>query len=327
MSGYQFGHMQSFSMKGNKVNRSARAVLAENSREPDQANHVPNPQPPILRYGQDPMALLPIIEKRLAEAKTALKGTGKRIQSNTHVLEGMVFSHPLTMAELRNDKELQQAYVAWRKDMIRYAVEDAKSRGMETLSIVEHHDEAHPHIHVLSIPKLEGNPRLDAKQCHPGHRAARAAQDAGKQPREQMAEYRKAMKDWQDNLWENVSIRHGLTRTGPRRRRMTRTEWTATKADASLLQQTIEYHNELKNSVGSIEGLQKENAHLHATVLNLESTVDALKRDLSALRHKSEADIADIRQRANQIIGDRDKTIESLNQELDSYRPRRGLSR
>ena len=312
MNGYQFAHTQTYSLKGNKVNRSVQQVLSENSREFGQANHVENPLAPNLIFGVDPMKLIPVINQRIKKAKAHLKGTGKRIQSNTHVMEGSVFSHPYTVDDLRNDKDAQQKYIAWRNDMIKYAINDAKSRGLETLSVVEHLDESHPHIHVLSVPCLtDNNPRLDAKNCHPGHKASKLSLANGSNAKESMLAYKNAMKKWQDDIWQNVSTKHGLTRIGPRKRRLTRSEWSKQKDAAQQLQESIKHKKLIENELKDLQTTLKENELLKRDVTNLQTSLDALKREYSHFREKAKA-----------VIKEKDKLIEELTPDArPNFRP------
>ena len=316
MNGYQFAHTQTYSLKGNKVNRSVQQVLSENSREFGQANHVENPLAPNLIFGVDPMKLIPVINQRIKKAKAHLKGTGKRIQSNTHVMEGSVFSHPYTVDDLRNDKDAQQKYIAWRNDMIKYAINDAKSRGLETLSVVEHLDESHPHIHVLSVPCLtDNNPRLDAKSCHPGHKASKLSLANGSNAKESMLAYKNAMKKWQDDIWQNVSTKHGLTRIGPRKRRLTRSEWSKQKDAAQQLQQSIEHKQSIENELKDVQQVRAENTLLKAEVNNLKNNLNALRVEYSDLEQRSKAEYDDLRDRANAALQEKDKLIEELTPE------------
>lgn len=321
MNGYQFAHTQTYSLKGNKVNRSVKDVLGENSRQMGQANHVENIKTPVIRFGVDPMELLSIIEQRIADAKANLKGTGKRIQSNTHVMEGSVFSHPYTVDELRNDKDAQKKYVAWRNDMIKYAINDAKSRGLETLSVVEHLDESHPHIHLLSIPLASNdNPRFDAKNCHTGHRASKQSQANGDNAKKQMLEYKSAMKKWQDEIWENVSTKHGLTRIGPRKTRLTRSQWSKQKDGAQQLQQSIEHKQSIENELKDVQQVRDENTLLKADVTNLQSDLDALRSEYSSFQQQAKSDYDNLRDKANTIIAEKDLEIEKLTPSTPAFR-------
>lgn len=310
MSGYQFARIQTYSLKGNSANRSAVTVLSENSRIAGSANHVKDPKPPRLLFGIDPIEIVPVIEQRIADAKALLRGTGQRIQSNTHVLEGAVYSHPLTVDDLLRSKADAATYLAWRKDAIAFAIDDAKRRGLEVLSVVEHFDEPHPHIHILAIPFLTAsNPRLDAKMCHPGHLANKQSAEAGSNPREQMKAYRAAMKGWQDRVWEGVSVKHALTRIGPRLKRLTTREYTEQKNIAQVIAKTHKYLENLKKETGN--------------ALDLKSLLDEnrqLKTDLEALQRIH----SDFKREAMETIGhikdQADHAIAELQNELSRYK-------
>src|SRR5690606_12615377 len=60
----------------------------------------------------------------------------------------------------------------WRTELVQWIEQDARRRGLDLLCVVEHLDEAHPHIHALLVPRrTERNPRMDAKATHPGYAA------------------------------------------------------------------------------------------------------------------------------------------------------------
>lgn len=191
MAGYQFGHISTFSFEGNVVNFSIDDVVAEAARTAGSHPHVAEPLPPTMIAGNfRPEEVPDEIRRRVAEAKAALKGLrspdGKiqRIRKDTHVMEAQVHSHPIyTKAppeghegeprpSMENAKD-RDRYLKWRSDLVEWLYSDAERRGLEILSVVEHVDEAHPHIHCLSVPlRTQTNPRMSAKVTHPGHAAA-----------------------------------------------------------------------------------------------------------------------------------------------------------
>ena len=314
MYGYQFAHIQTYSRKGNKVSRSLTDVLKENSRVPGNMNHIKEPGEPELIFGKNPVDLIPIIDQLVATAKERLKGTGQRIQSNTHVLEGAVFSHPYTVESLREDPDREADYQSWRKDMIKYAIADAEKRGLKTLSIVEHRDEPYPHIHVLSVPMLTAdNPRVDAKRCHRGHIASSEAAQQGKNPKAQMAAYREAMSEWQNDLWEAVSVKHGLTRLGPRRKRYTRTEYHEQKQAALKVKQLYEIKEKLEAEIGNGQSLKAENKLLKSEVNALKTELDALSSDFSDFKQKADAQYQALRDKATGIITELQAQLDEQN--------------
>ncbi|MGD7428426.1 hypothetical protein ACQCQM_25460, partial [Ralstonia pseudosolanacearum] len=80
----------------------------------------------------------------------------------------------------------------------------------------------------------------DATTLHPGkvakRRAEAEAKAEGVPPREAVKignrALRAAMTDWQNAYYESVGAPEGLTRTGPKRRRLTRQQWRAEKETA-----------------------------------------------------------------------------------------------
>lgn len=194
MSGYQFGHIATYSRKGNSNHRSVFEICAEADRLPGHHPHVEVPLEPTLLGGVFRPAEVPAeIERRVAEAKALLKGKTKAtrqvIRSDTHVLEAQVYSHPIYTRAAPPDHdgedrpcmekpEDMEAYLAWRELTVAFAFEEAKRRNLEVLSIVEHVDEEHPHVHVLCVPL---NPQLNAKLSHPGHVASARRQKQAKE--------------------------------------------------------------------------------------------------------------------------------------------------
>lgn len=318
MSGYQFGHVQTYSAKGNKVNRSFQDILKENSRVAGNCNHVDEPKEPLIIFGDDPASLIPVIEKRVNDAKKKLKGTGKRIQSNTHVMEGAVFSYPVKNKDLIFlDESEKIKFAEWLDNMAKFAIEDARRRGLEVLSVVLHSDEAYPHIHCISVPN---NERHDAKLHSDGHRASAAAKAEGKNAKECMKAYREAMKKWQDNLYESVSERHGHLRTGPGRHRYTRGDWKvqldAAEQKAKLLREKEQLESQSqshKSALNEVENLRSQNAQLREA---LSSQKAEHQTEIAKLRSEN----VEIRKKAKQAYETLQKEsnieIERLNQQI-----------
>jgi hypothetical protein len=342
-AGYQFAHIQTFSPKGNKVNRSFSDVLLENSRIQGHCHHVENPKKVKVLFGSDPAALIPKIEQRIKDAKAKLRGTGKRIQCNTHCIEGAVFSYPMSPDNLRKaSKTEQDEYRSWVKNVMHFAKEDAARRGLEVLSVVQHSDEAYMHLHQISVSENESNKRFDAKLCHDGHNAARKAKDQGLDSKQQMKAYRDAMSAWQDDLHAKVGSISGHTRTGPGRARLTRDEWNAQKGKQTELaklkreMQSLELKRDeqlLKQQQQKemIELLTQENAsvinqrellqvelretqeHSRQKMDNLSQQIVGLKAENKDLQTSSQTQVNDVKHQFMQ-------KIEKLESELDEYR-------
>lgn len=273
---YQFAHTQTYSRKGNNKNRSVAAIVAEAVREDDFCPHVESPQEPAILHGVSPAEIPQLIEQRIRQAKQLfpdqLKGKGKGIRKDQHIIEGAVFSHPILSDELENTDTAEQ-YHAWRDDVIEWVKRDFDDRGLEFVSAVEHRDEAHPHIHAYGIPKATAsNPRMDAKKCHAGH-AARQQQD---KPWLGNAAYKKAMRNWQDKHYEAVGERHGLLRFGPRRQRLDRKTWKIQQEAAKDLANKIQVSEKMGDLTSDYESLKAEKNELDQEVKGLRASFKKL---------------------------------------------------
>jgi hypothetical protein len=222
--GIQFVHISVYSLqRPKKTSRGAdrkwsvRDVLAEANREPQACLHVPMPQPPALLIGPSLAELEVEIGAIHARSTDA---AGRRLRKDASILLAGVTSYP------RGGTEYEYEY--WRQ----CAVEWLRLEFGENLrSVVEHTDEAHPHLHFYVVNPAGGN----VKNLHPGFRVAKGAQT----PKEQKFAYNTAMRAFQDRFWEHVAGPSGLARIGPGRQRMSRAQWTQAKlglpAQAALL--------------------------------------------------------------------------------------------
>lgn len=227
-----FAHTQTCSLKGNSKTRSASDTAAEAERLEGACPHVQNPQPPNILEGIRPTEVVDLIQHRMAEQNKLLrrlrneqpdrKDDLRSIRKDTHVMIASVFSFPDTVAEM-----IEEEYLRWRDDVIAFAKEDATRNGAEIMSIVEHRDESHPHVHVLAIPICtDVNMRMNAKLCHEGHRAQGQHTKQGLHGSPSRS-YKQAMRGWQDRYHATVGAWHNQARTGPRRRRLDRAAWRA----------------------------------------------------------------------------------------------------
>ena len=136
-------------------------------------------------------------------------------------------------AKLRNTSPaVACAVVSWPEVMTdgwsEYAADVLKffaaTYGPECLvGVVEHFDEAHPHMHVYMVPRIGDV----FGTIHPGYKASRAARK--KPGRHVTVAYKAAMSAWQDDLFAATGHKHGLERFGPRRSRLNRWELNARK--------------------------------------------------------------------------------------------------
>lgn len=218
---YQFGHISTFSRKGNGSNRCVRDVLLEAGRADGATPHVEKPAPPVLLFGIDPAAALDFHDERCARVGRG-RGRGQSLRQDSHTLMAGVFSFPCRPDEADTDyyRQLRDDTIAWTRQQI-------EDRGGEVLGCVQHEDEAFLHIHIYAMNT--GSPKLNAKILHPGHVAAAAAATQGKNP---TGAYKAAMSGWQSE-YNKITSRYGLTRIGPARRRLSRAAHVAEMTEAS----------------------------------------------------------------------------------------------
>lgn len=212
-----FAHKQTYSRKGNSKSRSVSDIAEETERLEGACPHVERPQPPTVIEGIRPSEVVAVIEQRIADQNKLLrqlrkeqpnrKNTLRAIRADTHVMIASVFSFPQPVECMD-----QADYLRWRKDVITFARDNAARNGAEVMSIVEHLDEAHPHVHVLAVPICaDDNMRMDAKRCHEGHRLQdehKAQRWAGSPSRS----YKQAMRGWQDHYHAKVGEKPGQGR-------------------------------------------------------------------------------------------------------------------
>ena len=217
MTGYQFHHLESYARVAGKKKtggHSIYSISAEAERQAGACDHVPSPQPPNLLYGCMPSEAA---QQAAAWAEQAKDSRGHALRKDGLCLGGGVITWPAERS--------QEEWEAYRDSSIAWL---QSKHGNRLLSVVEHLDEPHKHIHYYLIPQ-EGE-RFDV--LHPGRAAAAGAKAAGKKKGEQNTAYIAAMRQWQVDFHREVSARHGLTRLGPRRRRLTRAQWKAEQAVA-----------------------------------------------------------------------------------------------
>ncbi|RYY29339.1 MAG: hypothetical protein EOP62_00420 [Sphingomonadales bacterium] len=321
MEGYQFAHIGSHSRKGNSRRYSSVSdVTAEAARVPEACPHVSDPEPPSILLGVAPDTIPAILEQRIALAKSRSHGKAMRgIRPDTHVLESQVHSHPAYInpppsdlagpnAAWLGDPACGADYTQWKALTVRFVLWDAERRGLEVLSIVEHLDESHPHLHAyLALD----NARHDAKATHPGHIAARRAAREGASKKFQEVAYAEAMRSWQDDIYFRIGRPCGLTRFGPGADRLTREEWHRRKHESVLLRETQlqvdvtraegkTAEDALARTLDSIDDGVRQRENLRAAIRGATTEVEALQgetADLEESRERLASDIAALEER------------------------------
>jgi hypothetical protein len=243
---YQFARIELYSRSG-KDGRTTDYIFDEVSRVPSASVHVPSPKPPEMVHGLDPDSVRALHDERAAVAKTSRtdkngKTTLKAIRKDQNTLAGLIFSHPVTMDEYRDNADVRRDVGKWEQRSIAWL---RAQHGDRLVSVVRHTDESHPHLHAYLLPD---DTEMRAGLLHPGYPAKNAALAAGPLPgedRKAMGKradraYVAGMRAWLDDYHEKVAIPAGLTRLGAGKRRLTRAQWHAEKAQAAALKRAME---------------------------------------------------------------------------------------
>ena len=228
---YQFIHVDSYGREGStqtktsmdkhgaKVttttkSRSASDILNEQWRVDGACPHIENPRKPGLLYGVEAAEVLPIMNQWADQAKDA---QGRKLRKDGHCILIGVASLPRSMED--NFPEFAEDTLIWLKEKY----------GDRLKSVVVHDDEAHPHLHFSVVPNIGEK----FEDIHDGFKASKKAKTDGKLKSDQNYAYKEAMRNYQDEFSKNVAMAHGLTRIGPGRRRLTRSQWHAEKKQAA----------------------------------------------------------------------------------------------
>lgn len=224
MAGPQFVHLQTFSRKANKAGQSVQQVLEEAARRPEFSQHVDEPQAPNVIEGLAPSQVLEMhdeivaagyVEANLKDGTVARRG----IRKDRHTLLTAVASYPVPRNLVEEDQAACEAYKRWMKFNVRWLKNQFRDK---LVSIVEHVDEQHPHLHAFVLPL--DDPGCNARRLNPAwqvkEEAEALAKESGKPPQEAVKfgnrAYRAKGREIQDHYFQEVGLPSGLTRTGPK---------------------------------------------------------------------------------------------------------------
>ena len=235
MSESQFIHVETYGRRSGARSRNrtnTAGVFKEGRRDREACPHVAAPEPPKIIAGLSADDAERCHDAAAAEARTVTaNGWVRSIRCDQHTLYTEIASHPFTWQETE-DPEKADMVARWRDDTVAWW----QTRfGDDLLSVIEHTDEKHPHLHLWVLP--QSDPELRAKRLHRGHVAKERAKYAAKQEGydEKAAEtwgnraYRQAMRELQNEYWEEVGKVNRLARIGPGRDRVTRKQYFAQK--------------------------------------------------------------------------------------------------
>ena len=206
---YQFAHIDSYARKPKQGTRSAQDIANEAERHPDHVSHLTaqgiTPQEPIRVFGCSPSDAVKQAEAWGEQAKDV---KGRKLRIDAPVLLAGVISYP---REGEDWQEFKETALEWLKG----------EYGDNLVSVVEHQDEKHPHLHFYAVPK----PGQAFNDLHQGRAASAEAKRKGEPKAAQLRAHNKAMRAWQDRVYTGVCRKFGMARLGPKRQRLTRSEY------------------------------------------------------------------------------------------------------
>lgn len=219
MSGFQFVHIESYARAAGKGKHGAHnlaSIADEAERMLDACPHVENPAPPVRLYGCSPSEAAKAAEEWAEQAQDQI---GRKLRKDGLCLLAGVASLP---------REREADWPAYRTAIVEHL---KQHYGERLKSVIEHTDEAHPHLHFYVVPQK--GERFEV--LHAGRQAAYEAKQNGELKGAQNSAYKEAMREWQNDFHKNVSLEFGLARLGPARRRLSREEWQREQAATRIL--------------------------------------------------------------------------------------------
>ncbi|EPF9726322.1 plasmid recombination protein [Vibrio fluvialis] len=268
MAGFQFITVEHYSYNASKdyKRQSARNVAAEADRFALACPHINNLRQPVRLYGCSANEAVDEAEKIFKSAKDKL---GRKIRKDANILLAGVTSYPVPIAELTpNDESLK----IWIKLNLQFFRE---KYGELYKSAIAHVDEKYFHIHFFVLPEVNENNVLNFASIHDGIRARESVSKLGAKAK--VRAYSEAMRSFQDEYYAKVGIPCGLTREGPKRRRLTRKEWMHEQKTAERLANAESRIKQIQRVAKKIKlqqlAIRKEKGshNTFPAVLNLES--------------------------------------------------------
>ena len=290
---YQFAHLNMYSRKADGTGVGTDFVFGEVMREPGFCYHVEHPEEPILVYGMSVPDLKSLHDDRASKAKTTnVKGQRRGIRKDQKTLATVILSHPGDADGVASVDEWQARSIEWLKSKY----------GDDLKTVVCHNDESYPHLHAYILPAGD---EMRAMDYHPGMIAKNAIVKRGDGKEQNKAgdrAYRQAMREWQDDYYENVGLACGLTRIGPGRRRLSKAAHNAEKAQSLRARAVM-------NSVDAVEkrcNEMKESAKANTDIAR--QMLDDAKKALA----DADAVKKDAGDKANTIKDDAEKKAKSI---------------
>lgn len=287
---------------------SASEIAAEQMRVEENSTHVANPLPPTILFGGDPREVvqeaLSSFEKEPKTIVNTKSGPRERgLRSDTPIVLAGVCSWPDSVEVMGTDEEQAALYRRWVAESLKFL---RKKYGTDLRSVVQHVDEAHPHLHFTVVCKRA----IDTKKYHPGVSA------------DSRTNAKKALTAFQDEYYREVAVKCALGRIGPRRQRLKGGDYKKQQAERKAfarelerLERRMEVVEEMEKEATSILGMAMEAAGevLAKAKIEAEKMLDAAKAEAEKFLKKAKDALEDLRAKDSEI----EKTLGELRQFAD----------
>lgn len=263
----QFIHYEKYTLS------ELQNIFAEAMRTDGYCPHVENPIEPTVLKG-DLNKLQVRLETEVPTFKRTLNTTvkGKKVtcqrglRSDANVLLAGVASFGRAGAK-RGDPDYDRFEKLTMKRL-------EKEYGDQLQAVIAHFDEGYPHLHFYVVPRdydMTNACRFD-----------RAVKETGKK-----TDGIRALKAFQDDYYNEVGMYCGMSRTGPRRRRLTRQQWvdekSANELAANCINKTLAIAAKQKKTA-SVQQKQVAGVVAALAVIKPSSDVARLKAENEALK-------------------------------------------
>jgi hypothetical protein len=203
--------------KGAEHWETVDGMIGEVTRTKGCHPHIQHTAEPKLLFGRNPFE---IAAEATILSLRAKDSRGRRLRRDGKVLVSGVVTYPIPRVDLEQSAVERDIYESWKTETLAWLLERS---GIVIECVIEHSDEEYMHIHYFALPTLTADLRLNFDAVHPGRRARdAAAKKTGIQRAAVQAAYQCAMIDWHNSFFNEVSVRFGHERFGPKRRRIAR---------------------------------------------------------------------------------------------------------
>jgi hypothetical protein len=271
-------------------------------------------------FGLHPVAAFSLANERAGQA---IDKAGRKLSITALVVLVGVATWPLLTSEVRTDTQAMEHYLYWRKMTIQWL---ERQWGEQLKTVVEHLDEDRPHLHYAVVPDLDPDGRLRIESVHAGYRAANKCKAEGGSPRDQKAAYKAEMRCFQDDYYEHVGVRCGLTRLGPRLQRLSRQEWKQrqrqTEAIALAYRGLEEQKSDLKARAKAYVSEKAAEANA-AAQLKIDAIASQADQHAHGIKQKAKSFVIKLNERIrelNQQVSTTQAAFLAQQEELDTYR-------